>query len=370
MKKLAWRVAALVVGLASFQPGVGRVEATSPARVQAPATRPLKITTTPVIEGAEFRLDDVVKKTDVSGVVTFETATFENISARLTFVRAPDEGFTLDRFANLPRLSDPSGDVGAWFSVRKNVTFAFVDLDNRPVPSQNVESMKLKSSIGVEFAVAAADIDKPLELPALRVIPGPEGLESKQIYYTVQEVIVRGTNTVNRSQQKFYPDQVSHLAVTTQFFTVTVRARDALFDFATGDAVLLIWPDGGTSRHPIVNGVADLPLLPRGDYQMRIDGLGMVTWRPASISRDQTIELALMSAIDISSLVLAILLIASGALLVGRRNRRARRASDESESSGGDPATTVPGAAQAVVGGSAEGQQCTVLVPDSGEEAQ
>ena len=113
-------------------------------------------------------------------------------------------------------------------------------------------------------------------------------------------------------------------------------------------------PNGAESRHEMVNGRADLPPLPRGEYEMRVDGLGLKTWRPILVSRDQVIQLELISAIDIGTLIGTGLAIAIGLILIGRRRHRRQtqnalskdvRARSSSESYAGHGARPRTGAA-------------------------
>ena len=63
---------------------------------------------------------------------------------------------------------------------------------------------------------------------------------------------------------------------------------------------------------------------------MRIEGPGLNTWRPISVSRDQIVELQLLSYLD-GALVLGLLLaVACACILVGRR-RFGSHSSDEVE---------------------------------------
>jgi len=305
--------------------------ATLPATTQAKAApRQLKIQTIPVVASATFEVDGQSYVTGEDGTATVPAVDFEIADATLKFVDVNDRDGSqalFQRFTDI-RSADPGGIVYALFTIAFPVTFSYVDLQGETVDAERVSRLGIKSSTGVAYELSGDELTQPLMLPAMRVVPRPSGLEIKDIYYTVQEAMIDGTNTVNRSQQKFFPTDTRSLAVTTRWYRVRLSASDALFGFDAGDALLLRWPDGHQTSHPISDGQVDLPLLPRGEYEMRIDGLGLAIWRPVSVSRDQTVELELFSAADIGVIVLAGLMFVAIAIYYGQRRVRRQRERD------------------------------------------
>ena len=291
----------------------------------APGASDLRVVTTPPIAGAVFLIDGVEHITDGAGeVVVLGAGDLSDISTRLAYLRYegdPTSDATFTRFYGVGS-ANRTREVVAQFVKLDEVHFTFVNLDGVPVPYDRIEQTTLKSSVGVVFEFTGRELLDPQMLPSVRTIASPTGLETKALYYTVQSVFIDGTNTVNRSQQKFFPSETDEVAVDTQFFHVIVNVSDAFFGFSTGDAVLVRWPDGEQTRHLVVDGRADLPLLPRGEYEMRVDGPGLVTWRPVSVSRDLVLDLELMSVVDIGAVVAALISIAVGLILIGRRRHR------------------------------------------------
>jgi hypothetical protein len=293
-----------------------------------PGPSDLRVVTVPAVAGAVFTLDGVPYTTDASGELTVPgVGSLAGLDQRLQYQGG---GSNLVAKVDFTRLYDvgaasSSREVVAQFLRSDAVNLSFVDQTGGEVPLERVERVVLKSSLGVEFAYDGAQLAAPQVLPSVRTIPSPTGRETKDIYYTVQEVTIDGTNVVNRSQQKFLPAQVDQVSIETQFFRVEVRVADAFFGVATGDAVLVRWPDGAETSYPVVDGKATLPLLPRGDYKMRVDGPGLVTWRPVSVSSDQAITLDLMTVYDIGAVVLAVVVLAVGLVLIGRRRARSHR---------------------------------------------
>jgi hypothetical protein len=313
-----------------------------------PAPDDLRIVTVPSVAGAVFEFDQHEYTTASDGSVTIPDAgDLSDLGARLVYRRFDGdeaEAVEFHRFHGLERANG-SREVTGVFTTSRAVSFQFTDLDGAAVDADTVERMTLKNAVGVVFTLGPGDFDGYM-LPAVRVIQRTTGLETKEIYYSIQDVVINGTNTVNRSQQRFFASEVDRFDVETQFFHVVIEVSDVLLGFTSGTAVLVRWPNGVETRHPVIDGAAELPLLPRGDYEMRVDGPGMVTWRPVSVSRDQVLALELLSVIDMSAVGIAVLLIAVGLVIFGRRRHRSHvRAASQSPvtgSAGVDAESPVP----------------------------
>ena len=74
-------------------------------------------------------------------------------------------------------------------------------------------------------------------------------------------------------------------------FSARFEVRDALLGFPIGSAVLLEYPDGRVVRQALdADGELTLKSLPRGDYRVRVDALGISSSRPISLSGDQDVR--------------------------------------------------------------------------------
>jgi hypothetical protein len=282
----------------------------------------------PALPGAVISFDGTEYEADDDGKIFVSGAgELHDMESRVRYVRwdgDPTVTPVLTRFAGLGNANQ-TRSVEAVFETTRKVRFSFSDLDGRPVDLERITTMTIKNSLGVFFEYDAATLEKAVELPSQRTIQSFVGYVAKEIYYTVQDVEIDGTNTVNRSQQKFLPSEVTAVNVQTQFYNVRIDLNDALFGFPSGDSVLVRWPDGAETTHPAAEGMVSL-YLPRGAYDMRIAGNGLKTWRPVSVSRDQLLELELFSYVDIAVillgvLVFVVLLIALGRIRVRNRSR-------------------------------------------------
>jgi hypothetical protein len=144
-------------------------------------------------------------------------------------------------------------------------------------------------------------------------------LVNKELYWSVSRVVVDGGDVVNRSQQVFLPEQSQEWTITLLFYRVQVVGRDMLFGSLAGSGVAIQKPDGSVAKVPFANGKATLPSLARGSYAVHIYGPGASFTRPLSISKDQLVEIEVISPVDLGLIVSLLVLIALSLLVVGRR---------------------------------------------------
>jgi hypothetical protein len=181
--------------------------------------------------------------------------------------------------------------------------------------------MTLKSRTGVRTPVKQGE---DVWLQGSRVVPFSGELVSKDIDYQVERAEVDGTNVVNRAQQRFTPHKQQSLDVQLLFYSLKVVTRDALFGFPVGEGIQLRYPNGRTVRHDLKDGTVTLPSLPRGTYNVKVVASGVSFTRPVSVSRNQEVELKVISWLDMILAALALSALAIG-LLVARRPHLLRR---------------------------------------------
>jgi hypothetical protein len=172
---------------------------------------------------------------------------------------------------------------------------------------------------------------RPTWLQGGRVVPLNGTLEPKEIYYTFERVVVAGANVVNNGQQKFFPSKIpaegpaeAAVPVELLFYRARFRLRDAFFGFPIGQGIRLVWPNGRVEHYSAADEhVVSIPALPRGEYQVAVEGRGVSLGGPVTLSKDQDVEVALLSYIDIS-VVAFVLTLALGLPLARRRHLFAR----------------------------------------------
>ncbi len=256
---------------------------------------------------------------------------------RAEFSRWEDETFLPAR--DLVIASSTSLAVG--FDVSRRVRLDFVDLEGRAVDLARVTAVTVRSSHG---EVHTLDNSRPTWLQAGRALRREGRLEEAEIIYSVQNVMVDGSNVVNRGQQRFVvrPDQAWRIELL--LYSAQFSARDALFGFPIGSGIELEYPDGRTEIRPFEpGGELRVDLLARGTYYARVDGAPGISPRTIFVlSRDQEVQPVVISYFDLASASLLMTALALGLLLVGRPELYARlrsRAPRSPPSRGGIAAT-------------------------------
>jgi hypothetical protein len=126
---------------------------------------------------------------------------------------------------------------------------------------------------------------------------------------------------VNKSEQRFRirPDDIWPVQVL--LYTARFSARDAMFRFPIGRGIELTYPDGHTEEFLFDSENAELlvPGLARGSYRARIIGAGgSAPPTPVHLSRDQNVQLRMLSYLDIGLIIGVPLLIALSLFFIGR----------------------------------------------------
>jgi hypothetical protein len=268
--------------------------------------------TVPPIPHARFLVDGKAKFTDSKG----------NIRLYLPGIKTK---FYPRHVLPQPRKLGPNSIArfSRWYGKHRSLTynihyrirFGFQDLARRPVDSSLVTSMTLKSRTGVRTWVRTGH---EVWLQGSRVVPFAGHLVSKDIDYQVERAYVDGANVVNRAQQRFAPSKTRLLPVRLLFYALKVTTRDALLGFSIGKSVELRYPSGKTASHPIHGGKVTLPALPRGTYDVKVKAAGVSFTRPVSVSRNQEVELKVISYLDMALAAGALIALAVGLLLARR----------------------------------------------------
>ncbi len=212
--------------------------------------------------------------------------------------RVPPTTFSAGRRAVFQRWYGRSVRLRAALDIYYRVRLRYVDLRGRLVDPDTVDSIQIRSSIGERSHPAS----RILWLRGTRVVPLNGGLESKPIYYTIERVVVGGSNVVNESQQKFFPARQHGVTVQLLFYRARFRSRDAFFGFPVGDRVRLTFPRGSTRRYRLGgDGTVVIPSLPRGSYHVEVEGGGISLGGPVALSRDQDVKVGVVSYLDLGA---------------------------------------------------------------------
>jgi phospholipase C len=287
----------------------------SPAAAAAAAPVPAVIATNPPVPGMRFDVGGLQFKADASGRAHPPAAlvgSHRAVRVLRTQVR-PDVRAHFDRWYR--------GRSVAAVEVDHRVRVSFVDLAGGTLDPGAVSSVTLVGSNGERRVF---DGEEPQWLAGNRVVPESGGRESTQVSYAAERVVVAGTSVVHRGQQRFFPARGTELRLRLLLFSAHFEVRDALLGFAIGSGVELQFPDGRTRRYGLgSDGELTVRSLPRGDYRVSADALGISSSRPVALSGDQRVELRVISWLDIAVVLLGLASIALG-LLYARRPARTR----------------------------------------------
>jgi len=234
-----------------------------------------------------------------------------------TFARWGDEAFSPSRSVRVTR--DLQLEVG--FDVRYLVTETFVDPAGRPVDTRAVSWLVQSNSLGSQERFRPG---VRRWLIGSRVIRRTTGLQAVQVLYSIRQAVMNGTNAVRQAEQRFYPARTQKVRISLLLYSAAISSRDRLFGFPIGSSLELTYPNGHRERIRFGKRAQVTLTLPRGTYTVAVDGPGLVSSIPIALTRDQAVELKMVSYIDLA-IVGEVLLLAVVALLVARSVRKHRQ---------------------------------------------
>jgi hypothetical protein len=306
-----------LIGLTLTASAAASAEAAAPNK---PGT--LVIKTVPTIAGAQFRADGNTVVSDDTGMARLPVQTFAGLSARLEVLPTQVNDnlkVEFDRMLGSPE-HPPGGVLTVGLRTQRLITYNFVGPNSTKMAPERISRLVLRSNTGETVPTDGAQLTRPIWLTASRTHQTQLGLIAKDVYWTVDRVVVDGAEVVNRGQQKFSPAQQRDWTIKLLFFQVRVTGEDLLFGGTAGSGVEVYRPDGTVDQVPFVDGYANLTNLPRGNYQMRVYASGLSSLREVAISKDQEIVLEVITPRDMWIVGSALALVAFGLVFIGRRH--------------------------------------------------
>ncbi len=256
----------------------------------APAVVEIQIT--PALAGVRFALDKREFVSDQQGVARIEVnrvgdypleilpIASTNADSQIEFSRWLDEVFTSYRQVTIPL----KGPLHVGFNVYKRVSQRYLDLESKPVDAGRITSLTLKSSQGMAFKLTD---NQPRWMLASSIARRTTGLEETKILYSVDSVLVDGSNVVNQSQQRFHAQANDEWPIQLLLYTAQFQSRDALFKFPLGSGIHIEHPDGRVEQVPFgPNAELSIRSLVRGIYRVKVSGApGISPISPIALSR-------------------------------------------------------------------------------------
>lgn len=203
------------------------------------------------------------------------------------------------------------------------VGFSFASPDGRPIDPASVPGVVVSDSTGTQETLT---LSGPSWLASNSIIRLPTGLDSTPLEYRIVSVTLDGANVVNRGQQRFDADGPKTIPVELLVFNLDLQGTDALFRTSAGSTVTITSKTGGVRVVNLDKDARASLRLPRGDYALVVGGgLGIALSTPIVLSRDQTVNVLLISVVDVTMVLVAGVSLAIGLILIGRPHVIRRR---------------------------------------------
>jgi hypothetical protein len=296
----------------------------------------LHVHTVPPEPGVKLLFDGQPVTTDTAGVAVINTP-YRLTGHTLSLVRpewTSDNGrigtkFTLWRSPVPDQKHSPTlthlilrrnHTIQLGFRVTYQVSFSFVTSDHQNVPSSRVSGVELRADGG---NVNSVNGGRTIRLLGIQPVQEAGALVAHTVNYTLQSVIVDGSNVVNAGQQRINPTRQQSAKFVLQLRKLTITAHDSFFGTHVGRAVVVTYPDGRRvsyrfdDAHQVVfTGLA------RGHYQIHVDGGGLLTSQAVVLSRNQIVNLPVLTWTDIVTLVVVLAVVTAAAVMRPRLRRR------------------------------------------------
>jgi hypothetical protein len=328
-----------LAGLGLGQPALAAAQA--PVRPAQAGLQPWPITitirTVPALARVRFSFDGTTLVTGPHGVATVtEQHNFSLHTLRLlnTSVGKPGRRYTFARWAGqrdpnqafvpvvrgLPMRADYT--VTAAFSARCPVTPDFTDQHGAALAPGRITQVSLRSDAGRTMSLSPSGTTW---LPCVMAAYVDSAMRKKDVQYSVQSVMISGTNIVHAGVERFWPGRTAHPRVVGYFHDLTIASHDALFGAGTGTVALVTQPNHLVRRVRLgASHSATLSNLPQGEYRVDVKaGSAIISAQSLRLSRDQSVNLTAVSRADLATIGGVALLIVLGLpLLLGSRRRR------------------------------------------------
>ena len=306
--------------------GTTTYRSSSSARVSF-VVQPLELTIDTVPSTPDLPLIRIgtgaVLKTGPDGAVHVSVTAVGNLALRLALpADGPGRRFRLDRWddgstepVRTIRIPDTlKATVG--LLVLYPIQFAFSASDGSAFATADVPVVGIADGAGAEQTLSGP---APYWLASNAITRQVDGLVSSIVDYRIVTIPIDGADVVNRGQQHFAADGAKTIPVELLVFYLSVQGRDSLLRTSTGKTVKIISDNGSTQIVTLDHDARATIRLPRGVYRLAVGGsLGIPLTSPVALSRDQAVDLLLVSLVDIALVLVIVIALAVGLIVIGR----------------------------------------------------
>jgi hypothetical protein len=285
----------------------------------------VRVDTVPATAGVTFQMDgrQFVSGSDGSASITINQSgvyrldllldQYHNPSQKVEFGRWSEESYQPFRDVVVPTNSP----VQVGLNVFHKVSLKFVDLDGFPVDPSRITAISIRSIQGDAFTLKPGDTPW---LPASRTAHRQIGLEETKLLYSVNSVTIDGSNTVNSAQQRFFAQIDSSWTISLLLYSLHVTSRDGVFAAPVGTSIDVVFPNGQVKNYPLdKSGALEIHALARGIYHISLIGTkGLGTSTPVALSRNQVVNLNIVTPLDLAAFGLVSIGLGLGLIIYGR----------------------------------------------------
>lgn len=286
-----------------------------------PVRGTVEISTVPALAHVTFALEGTTGTTGPDGTAHVAVTDLNDIPARLRLgtSAAGSRSVSLLQVTRLNPGAPHHRRVLAALEVRRNIDLRFVDPLGASVPASRVQRVDLSGG-GPTISLTGAQIRAPVSLPEAIATHAEGQWIVRPITWSVSAVRFDGSDAVFAGRQHYRPSASKTWNVTLSVFRVRMRVRDVLFGSGVGTHVWITGAGGSGFGVRVGSGTpAVVPGLVRGLYDLRVDAAVFGKHTKVLVSRDDLVEVRVVTPLDIAMIVLAVLVVGVGVILLGRR---------------------------------------------------
>ncbi len=302
--------------------------ATPPTAAAGGQSEVIELSALPGVSGVAFVVDGTRVRTGPDGHVRVRVAPGRRHVVEAVAAHVPRTGtrvaFVRWRDGLRARARSVAGEAGvhplrAAYRVDARTSLVFITPTGHRLDPRAIERVTLTRSDGVKLVLHPRG---PLWLPSRAAVVRRGALRARRYHYAIESVVASGSNVVNHGQQRFVAG--GRVPISVLFYSLQVRTRDAFFGFPVGSTATVTHPDGSHSPLALSQGQATAQALPRGDYVVKIDALGVGTRHDVVVSRNEEATIRILGVYDALAVGGAFVLLSALLFLVGRRPRLVR----------------------------------------------
>jgi hypothetical protein len=210
--------------------------------------------------------------------------------------------------------------ITAGFAVDCRVTPSFSYQQGGALDPARISAVTLRANTGQQQSLRPAGATwLQCEVPVYR----DSKLSSRPVRYSVQTIMVGGTNITSAGAQRFEPDISPRPTLVGYFHDLTITAHDALFGGPTGSEAVVTMPDLSVRTLALGPGHRiTLRSLPQGEYQVEVKaGRSQISMQSVRLSHDQVVNLTAVSPADLATVGGVVIVIMAGLPLLSRQRR-------------------------------------------------